>query len=184
MAPIREALKDRSIHSQYMRKMAVSLIGTFFASESIPILKQIMLEDDSDEIRYYAALSLALNLPEDEFEILQEGLKSPSENVRFAIAKGLQESKNPHALQLVLPLFNDMSFYVRRAAGLTAISLRDKEGVSVVLNTLQFETLDTRDNYGNNIFKQLSTYLGVDFGLDKEAWINWWNRSKNNFSFP
>ena len=96
----------------------------------------------------------------------------------------MQESKNPHALQLVLPLFNDMSFYVRRAAGLTAISLRDKEGVSVVLNTLQFETLDTRDNYGNNIFKQLSTYLGVDFGLDKEAWINWWNRSKNNFSFP
>ena len=30
------------------------------------------------------------------------------------------------------------------------------------------------DNYGDNIYQKLSAYLGVDFGLDKHAWINWW----------
>jgi len=107
-----------------------------------------------------------------------------SELVRYAIAKGLQESSNPSALALVVPLFNDDSFYVRRAAGLTALSLGDKNGVSIVLETLQYETLDTGDNYGDNIYKQLSTYLGVDFGLDKQAWINWWNQVKDDFQLP
>ncbi|MBS4168725.1 HEAT repeat domain-containing protein [Parachlamydia sp. AcF125] len=181
---IKKALNSESFTSEYSRKMAVSLVGTFWTPDATPLLASIMLNDQSEEIRYYAALSLALHLSADSIGILEQGVKSDSELVRYAIAKGLQESPNSSALRLATSLFHDDSFYVRRAAGLTAISLGDKKGVSVVLATLQYETLDTEDNYGNNIYKQLSTYLGADFGLDKQAWINWWNQVKEDFQLP
>lgn len=178
---IKNALSSGSFTSEYARKMAVSLVGTFWTPEAIPLLAQIMLQDKSEEIRYYAALSLAIHLSANSIDTLKQGAKSDSELVRYAIAKGLQESPNPSALALVVPLFNDDSFYVRRAAGLTALSLGDKNGVSIVLDTLQYDTLDTEDNYGDNIYKKLSFYLGVDFGLDKQAWMNWWNQVKDDF---
>ena len=96
----------------------------------------------------------------------------------------LQESENPSALSLVTPLFTDDSFYVRRAAGLTALSLGDKNGIPVLLETLTYETLDTSDNYGDNLYKQLANYLGVDFGLDRQAWIDWWDQDKENIQIP
>ena len=179
LSEITNALRLGSFTSEYARKMAVSLVGTFWTPEATPLLTHIMLTDQSQAIRYYAALSLALHL--SGASILEQGTKSDSELVRYAIAKGLQGSQNPSALALVLPLFNDPSFYVRRAAGMTALSLGDKEGIPVVLDTLQYETLDTDENYGNNIYTQLSTYLGVDFGLDKQGWINWWNQAKHHF---
>lgn len=181
---IKNALKSGSFASDYARKMAVSLVGTFWTEDSIPIFSKIILEDQSEEIRYFAALALALHLSTDSVDIIKEALKINSEGIRYAIAKGLQENSNPFALELVVPLFNDKSFYVRRAAGLTAISLGDKNGIPIVLDTLQYETLDTEDNYGDNIYQQLSTYLGVDFGLDRHAWINWWDRVKNDFQLP
>lgn len=181
---IKNALSLGNFTSEYARKMAVSLVGTFWTPEATPLLKQLMLKDKSEEIRYSAALALALHLPANATDILEQGSRSDSELVRYAIAKGLQESQNPAALALVVSLFNDPSFYVRRAAGLTALSLRNKDGVSVVLDTLQYETLDTEENYGDNIYKQLSNYLGVDFGLDRQAWINWWGQVKDEFQFP
>jgi hypothetical protein len=181
---IKNALNADSFTSDYAKKIAVSLVGTFWTPDAIPVLGRIMLEDKSKGIRYYAALSLAVHLSPSSVDILKQGAKSDSELVRYAIAKGLQESSNPAALGIVLSLFNDDSFYVRRAAGMTALSLGDKNGVPIILETFQYETLDMDDNYGDNIFKQLSTYLGVDFGLDKQAWINWWNQVKDNFQLP
>jgi hypothetical protein len=184
LAEIKEALQTKAFDSDYARKMAVALVGTFGAAQAAPLLTQIMLSDPSEEIRYHAALGLARNASTESVEFLKQGIQSPSELVRYAIAIGLQESPDPSALSLVVPLFNDDSFYVRRAAGLTALSLGDKDGVTVVLETLQYETLDTGDNYGDNIYAQLKEYLGVDFGLDRQAWIDWWNQSKETFKFP
>lgn len=172
--PIMTAISNKTIKSDYARKMAVSLVGTLWTPDAAPLLTEIMISDPSEEIRYFAALAIALHSPSS-----LKDLQSDSEFVRYAIAKGLQESSDPSALTIVIPLFNDESFYVRRAAGLTALSLGDKAGVPIVLETLQYETLDTTDNYGDNIFKQLSTYLGVDFGLDKDAWIQWWSEAKD-----
>ncbi len=179
-----KALRSGAFNSEYARKMAVSLAGTFWTNETPSVLSQIMLEDQSEEIRYYAALILAKNLSESSIDVIKKGLNSDFELVRYAIAKGLQESASPFVLELIVPLFSDSSFYVQRAAGLTAISLGDKKGIPIVLNTLQYDTLDTGDNYGDNIYQKLSAYLGVDFGFDKQAWIDWWAQVKNEFQLP
>jgi hypothetical protein len=104
--------------------------------------------------------------------------------VRYAIAKGLMASNNPEALPLVRQLFGDRSFYVRRMAALTAISRHDKSAVAVLLETLSYPTLDLEENYGNNIFKIMTEFLGVDFGRDVSAWRHWWKDASRSFQFP
>ena len=102
----------------------------------------------------------------------------------YAIAKGLQDKADARVLKLVTPLFCDRSFYVRRAAAMTAISQRDKAGIPVLLETLRYHTLDMTENYGDNLFHQLAHYLGVDFGLDAGAWTAWWKKARKSFAFP
>ena len=72
----------------------------------------------------------------------------------------------------------------KRAAALSAISLHFKEAIPVLLDTLQFKTLDTEENYGDNLYNELSNLVGVDLGLDREAWVQWWEKVKDSFEFP
>lgn len=184
LSGLKNALANQTISSGYSRKMAASLIGTFFKNDTVQILDKLLKEDSSEDVRYYAALSLTFHLSPETYNIIKRHINDPSEIVRFAIAKGLQENPNPQASELITPLFKDESFYVRRAAGLSAISLGNKAGIEVVLETLQFDSLDTTYNYGDNIYAQLSSYLGVDNGLDKKAWIDWWDKVKDSYQFP
>lgn len=184
LTEIKIALKYHLIASESSRRMAISLISTFWQDDAIPLLTEAMLKDPSQEVQYFASLALAKKLDANSVNILKQGLATCSEIIRFAIAKGLQESNNPYALELVLPLFEDPSFYVRRAAAMTAISLHDKRGIGQLLTELQYETVDTAENYGNNLYKTLSQYVGVDFGLDRNAWLEWWKKNNSTFQFP
>lgn len=178
------ALEQGKIASPYSRKMGIALLGKFWLPQAEPVFEQIMLNDNIPAVQYQAAFVLSQHANEKTFPILKKGLENGSERVRYAIAKGLQDNSTPETLDLITPLFSDPSFYVRRAAGLTAISLHDKAGIPVLLDTLQYETLDTTDNYGKNIFNELARYVGVNFKLDKEAWKNWWEEVHDHFEFP
>lgn len=175
---VREAVEKGLLPSPYAQKMAVSLLGTLWTEESIPILRKVMLSDSYEEARYSAALALSLHVSANTIAILNEGIKSNCELVRYAIAKGLQDSTCKESLEIVTQLFEDPSFYVRRAAGMSAISMGYIAGIPIVLETLNFPTLDTEYNYGDNIYSELAHYLKVDFGLDKTAWLAWWNETK------
>lgn len=177
------ALQNQGISSAYARKMAIQYVGKA-GKQADTVLTTIMLQDQSEENRAVAGRILATHISVELLPILHEGLKSDSECVRYSIAKGLQDGKVPGVLKLVTALFDDPSFYVRRAAAMTAISLHDKSGIPVLLDTLQNDTLDTGENYGNNLYNTLAHYVGVNFGLNKEAWIQWWNQVKESFEFP
>ena len=179
-----QALNEGTISSDFARKMAILLVGTMGTKDEVPLLAKIMTSDPIDENRFTAALALSVRATPDSKAILQSGLQSDSETVRYAIARALLNSKQPYALELVKPLFNDPSFYVRRAAALTAISLHDKEGIPVLIDTFQYDTLDTTDNYGDNLYNDLASFVGVNFGPDNAAWGKWWNRVKDSFEFP
>jgi|GEM_PF-5028736 len=112
-------------------------------------------------------------------------LHHSSEMVRYAAALGLRDSPlGVDALKAVQPLLNDESLYVRRAAAITAISLGDPQGITTLLATLDTATLDTTENYGDNLYAILASYTGVDGGLNKEAWRSWWQINEPHFRFP
>lgn len=179
-----DALDNDLILSEYARKMAIIYVGTASTQNIEPLLVKLMLTDTSVENRAAAAYALANRATQDSLSLLKLGLENNLEAVRYNTAKGLQESTIPNVLALITPLFCDSSFYVRRAAAMTAISLHDKAGIPILLETFQYPTLDTEDNYGDNIYSDLAQYVGVNFGTDQKAWIQWWEGAKNTFEFP
>lgn len=180
---VTKALDEGIIPAESSRKLAIMYVAKYNQNCS-PLLFKIMLQDPSEENRGTAAYSLATHATENRRNFLQKGIESSSVGVRYAIAKGLQDSKLKGVLDLISPLFQDKSFYVRRAAALTAISLHDKEGIPILLDTLQYDTLDTEENYGDNIYNELAQYVGVNFGIDRNAWLNWWQQNGKTFEFP
>jgi len=179
-----QALDQGSIDSGYSRKMALKFVAKFGTQNSAATLAKVMETDSSEENRAYAAYILAKLDTPNTLDLLESGLNDKSEKVRYSAAAGLQDSPLSGALEALKPLFHDASFYVRRAAAMTAISLGDKEGIPVLLETLQFDTLDTGENYGDNLYNTLSKYVGVSFGLNKDQWLQWWDQVKDTFEFP
>ncbi|MBA3720944.1 MAG: HEAT repeat domain-containing protein [Parachlamydiaceae bacterium] len=179
-----DALKQGLISSSYAREMAILLIGKIGKIKGTAVLSEVMDRDADEKNQARAAFYLAQIPTPEAVNLLRPGLESNSEIILYSIAKGLQDNPVPDVLELTTPLFDNNSFYVRRAAALTAISLHDKNGIPVLLETLKYNTLDTTENYGVNIYNDLSKYVGVNFGLDKDKWLAWWNRVKHRYKFP
>lgn len=184
LEPLAEALQGQTIASSYARKMTMRLLSKKQPRKWAPLFAELMRCDPSEENRVYAALLLAEIDSPEALCLLEPALRSPSESMRYAAARGLRDHKTPGVLAAVHSLFCDPSFYVRRAAAMTAISLRDQEAIPVLLATLQYPTLDTTENYGNNIYEELAGYAGVNFGVNPDAWMRWWEEVHETFVFP
>lgn len=184
LQPIMQALRQATIKSAYARKMAIRYVARLGGLQAPLILAEEAANDSDEENRCEAVAYLARIQTEESFRLLKPFFQSPSECIRYRAAAGLQDSPLPDALNAVIPLLNDQSFYVRRAASMTAISLHYKPAIPILLETLAIPTLDTTDNYGDNIYKTLASYVGVDYGLDRTAWQAWWNQVKDTFAFP
>lgn len=181
---VMNALEQQTISSAYARKMAIRFVGYLGWDQSINTLAKVIEVDPSEENRANAALMLAKFMTPGSLNLLEPALKSPSERVAYAAAAGLKDSPIPGALDAVIPLLDSESIYVRRAAALTAISLNYKPAIPIFLSTLSFNTLDTENNYGDNLYNQLAPYVGVDFGVDRNAWLEWWKQVHETFEFP
>lgn len=143
-----------------------------------------MLTDSSEENRATAVTFLAKAGTPEALQLLQPAFQSSSEKIRYSAAEGLLGNKSQEILDLIVPLLKDESFYVRRAAAMTAISLHYKPAIGVLIDTFNIPTLDTEENYGSNLFNTLAKYTGVNFGLDIQKWRSWWETSNETFEFP
>ncbi len=178
------ALGQSEIASPYSEKMAIRLIGELGSEDEISVLEKVLDRKTTEENQALAVYFLAKAGSQRFIPALQRSEETGSEEMRFALAAGLKESPLPEALDLLIPLLGDPSFYVRRRAALSALSLRYKPAIQVLLDTLKYRTLDTTENYGDNLFRELADYVGVDFGIDRQAWKRWWEHSKESFQFP
>lgn len=154
----------------------------------MPILSlfffDLLNNDPYEENRALAATQMMKVITDNSYEHVNQAAQNPLEMIRYNVAQKLQDSKVSFASDILSLLLEDESFYVKRAAALSSLSLGNKEGIDVLLGTLDKETLDTTDNYGDNIFNSLAYYVGVDFGLDKDAWLAWWKKERDTFEFP
>lgn len=181
--PVLLALEKQSLRSAYARRMAIKLVGKLNPRQGIDILSRTAEQDPDLENRARAAYYASQAVQEGQLDLLRPLLNSPFEAVRYEAARGLKDRCMSGVMDLVEPLLADSSFYVRRSAAIVALSCHDKRGIETLLATLQFETLDTQDNYGDNLYQTLAHYTGVNFGLDKEKWLHWWQQNRETFDF-
>lgn len=75
----------------------------------------------------------------------------------------------------------DADVYVRRACARTLILMGEKKGIPVLIETLNFPSIDTYEHYDEELTKYLAFYCGVDFSRDKRyayrTWKDWWGKN-------
>ena len=88
------------------------------------------------------------------------------------------QSDGLHALTARL---EDADIYVKRAAALSLAHLGNKEGIAVLIDSLTFPSIDTRDHYDRDLIKELAFFCGIDFAeesrYDPQVWKEWWQKN-------
>ena len=76
---------------------------------------------------------------------------------------------------------DDADVYVRRACARTLILMGEKKGIPVLIETLNFPSIDTYEHYDEELTKYLAFYCGVDFSREKRyayrTWKDWWGKN-------
>lgn len=179
-----KALREEDFSSPYAEKMAIRLVGELGNQKEIAVLERAAGSYWTEENRALGFYYLAKAGNPSFLPFLLHFRSTGKEKMRFAIAMGLKGSSFEPALDILVPMLHDPSFYVKRRAALSLISLGYKPAISALLETLEYPSLDTTENYGDNLYTELASYVGVDFGNDPILWEKWWEASKETFEFP
>ena len=78
----------------------------------------------------------------------------------------------------------DESVYVQRAAAKSLIASGTKSAIPVLIESLRFPSIDTRQHYDHELAKDLAFYCGIDFPAQSRyeytTWKNWWVKNNKN----
>jgi len=178
------ALRRDDADADAARRLLLRALGHVGGSEADTLLARVLLHDFDPGCRREAARALGIRGGRDNLTSLRDALEDPSPLVRISLCRGLRDSETRGALSLVRPLFADSVLQVKRQALLTAVSVGHKPAVGALLESLAVATLDTGENYGQNLFADLARYLGEEhyerMGTDLAAWRAWWREAQRS----
>jgi hypothetical protein len=179
------ALAQNQISSVYARRLLIRMVGEVGGDRVMPVLSTELCEDSDALCRAEAARALARVGKNAAPDVLWTAAGDPSNVVRCALCAGLRDTRRDGALDVVRPLLSDADLYVRREAAIAAISLGYKPAIGILLESMRVATLDTTENYGQNLFVTLSSYVGEDLGrelgLNLDNWFCWWREHGDTF---
>jgi HEAT repeat protein len=179
------AMKGNGVQSAYARGLLTRMVGEIDDPAAIDILKDRLAHDEDETCRRYAAFYLARRTPADT-QTIRSAISDKSESVRWSVCQGLRDCAVPECAPLLATPMRDPSVFVRRQAALASISLGDKGAVDQLLEDLKIASLDTGNNYGNNIYADLAPYMGdrldeaktKELGESLEKWVEWWQQNR------
>ena len=176
------ALRREDADADAARRLMLRALGKVGGDEADTLLARALRHELDPDCRREAARALGSRGGGDNLAALLDAQEDPSPLVRISLCRGLRDSEEEGALSIVRPLFADSVLQVRRQALLTAVSVGHKPAVGALLESLDVATLDTGENYGQNLFADLAGYLGEEhyerMGTDLAAWRAWWRKAE------
>ena len=106
-------------------------------------------------------------------------ISDPDPIVRKGAAVGLRYiGESRVVIETLKDSLNDENIYVKRASAKSLALLGQKEGVPVLIDSLEFPSIDTEEYYDQDLVKDIAFYCGTDFPesvrYKSETWNKWW----------
>ena len=113
---------------------------------------------------------------------LKKGLGENDPVIKVHSIDGLRRYySRPAIKKLVDQSMEDLNVYVRREAARVSAFNGNRNGIPVLIKSLQFPSIDIYEHYDHEIAKDLAYLCGVDFPDNKryqyETWQRWWTQN-------
>jgi HEAT repeats len=190
-----EVLKLANDPNDFLRYHVIWSLGRMGNKEDIMALINKAEDDSSLKCRQQALSALnsiikdnkvnALKLLNDIKNVLLKLINSNDEIIRYYAAEGLGYFGNSHEIINILKNNQkDKSYYVQRQIARALILNGHEEGISLLIESLKFRSIDTFKHYNNEIAKELAFYCGVDYSDETRykyaTWKDWWEKNRFN----
>jgi len=168
-------------------------IGEIGSHSALELLINAFQTDSSVECRRNAIIGLARGDFEgakgnaELMDVFFEGLKDPDVVIRTYAASGLYRfGQYPIVLESLFERLSEPNenVYVKRSAARSLILRGVKKAIPLLIETLQYPSIDTFEFYDHDLIKDLAFYCGVDFPKDQRysysTWQQWWKENGQN----
>lgn len=139
------------------------------------------LEDDDASVRGASVRALGRHGDPEHAPLLIEALQDEDDFVRLEAARGMQRIHSNDSVQPLLSLIDEekeKNIDIRAAA---ADALGQYKQTRVVLGLISALS-DSRLAVNNRVQHSLMMLTGQNLGLDKRAWLDWYNGTKDVFA--
>lgn len=168
-----------------VRRSAAGALVELKSQRAAPEVRRLAVEDPSEEVRRVAVRYLGTVAGEQELDLLIRMLEDdPSPIVRVAAADALARIGDPRSLEAFRRAARSEDAYLRRAAGKGLASLFELEGLEVLIESLEFPSIDAFYNYGTNVPNTIAGFAGIDLPeaerYDIAAWRRWFRENRES----
>jgi HEAT repeats/PBS lyase HEAT-like repeat len=139
------------------------------------------MNDPDSGVRTASVRALGLHGDPEHVDLIVEALKDESQSVRLEAARALQRVHSWKAIDPLLATIrkdNESDADVRAAAADALGQYRENEVVQALIGSLR----DPRLVVNNRVQHSLLVLTGQNFGLDRRAWLDWYNSTDDLFA--
>ncbi len=139
------------------------------------------LNDEDASVRGASVRALGRHGDPEHAPIIIEALQDSDDFVRLEATRGLQRIHSPDAIEPLLALIeeeNEKNIDIRAAAANALGQYNEKRVVLGLIGALR----DSRLAVNNRVQHALMILTGQNFGLDRVAWLEWYNDTDEIFA--
>jgi HEAT repeat protein len=122
------------------------------------------------------SISLFVHAESDQIEMLIQNLNSEYRDLRLSAVWTLGKVKEPRAFEALINALKNKDLLVRAKAAEALGEIKNPKAVEPLIAVLTDEEETVREFAA----KALANITGEDFGQDRDKWLKWWEKNKEN----
>jgi hypothetical protein len=168
-----------------VRRFAINSLRTIKSIKGLSNARTLVASDPSEDVRrtcvsYLEKVRDSVN-PYPYFADALQNDKTSS--VKVAAASAIGSLQMFDGKDLVKTASQSDDIYLRRAGAQAMCDLYDVDGIKVLIDSLDFPSIDAFFNYNVNVPNSIATYSGHNFSeaerYDQSLWVKWFDENRD-----
>lgn len=168
-----------------VRRFAVNSLRTIKSTKGLSNARTLVASDPSEDVRrtciaYIEKVRDNVN----PYACFADALSNDkASSVKVAAASAIGSLQMFEGKDLVRKASQSSDIYLKRAGAQALCDLYDVDGIRVLIDTLDFPSIDAFFNYNANVPNSIATYSGHDFSeterYDQSLWMKWFDENRD-----
>ncbi|MFO7651276.1 MAG: HEAT repeat domain-containing protein [bacterium] len=162
--------------SAQVRRFALRALARLESQAGLAAARRLATEDESEDVRRVAVgYAGSVRDSADVFPLLRWALaEDKTSSVKCAAAAALGELGDERAVEPLREAARTIDVYLQRACGKSLCLLGQKDGLALLVASLQFPSIDAFENYDRNVPNTIAAFAGFDLPeAERYVQANW-----------